>query len=130
MACLCLTAEKPLSGLGFAVDYWPIVNLLLRNPPTSKKGAGHYKNRLAVEFIKAEIRAGLALTSVASNMVFYDAGYKRRAIAGAREAYFTARKLAEGNREIVTIVTEDALWIPKNLYKLDLALDRLANQEG
>jgi hypothetical protein len=106
---------------------WSIVNLLLGKPPMSKKGAGHYKNRLAVEFIKAEIRAGLAMISVASNMVFYDAGCKRRAIASAREAYFTARELAVGNRELVT---EDAVWIAKNLYKLELALNRLGNQEG
>jgi hypothetical protein len=60
-------------------------------------------------------------------LVFYDAGCKRRAIASAREAYFTARELAVGNRELVT---EDAVWIAKNLYKLELALNRLGNQEG
>jgi len=93
----------------------------------TKKRAGYYKNRLTVEFIKAEIRAGLALASFASNMVFYDVFYKRRAIASAREAYFSARKLAVGNRELVT---EDAIWIAKNLYRLELALNRLENQEG
>jgi hypothetical protein len=30
----------------------------------SKKGTGYYKNRLAVEFIKAEIRAGLAMIAL------------------------------------------------------------------
>jgi hypothetical protein len=84
------------------------------------------KNRVMVEFIKAEIRTGIMLVNLASAIMFCDAGHHSKFIADAREAYFTARKLAVGNRELAT---EDALWIAKNLYNLELALKRLGNQE-
>jgi hypothetical protein len=88
------------------------------------------KNRVMVEFIKAEIRTGIMLANLAAAIMFCDAGHRSTFIADARQAFFTARKLAVANLEIGTIVTEDALWIAKNLYNLELAINRLGNQEG
>jgi hypothetical protein len=80
-----------------------------------------------VEFIKAEIRTGIMLANLDSAIRFCDAGHQSTFIADAREAYFTARKLALQNRELVT---DDAIWIARNLCSLKMALEGLGLQEG
>ena len=85
------------------------------------------KNRVMVEFIKAEIRTGIMLSNLAAAIMFCDSGHRSTFIADAREAYFTARKLA---LQIRGLVTDDAIWIARNLCSLKMALERLELQEG
>jgi hypothetical protein len=87
-----------------------------------KKNQPLFKNRLISEFIKADIRAGLALVGIADDHKFKDVHLQRRALSEAKTAYLTARELASESNDLST---DEIKWITENLYKLKKALQRL-----
>ena len=81
-----------------------------------------FRNRVAVEIAKSDIRAGLALAKFASEVPSSLPFSRCRAVSDAHHAFMVA---AKSTKKLASISVIDALWIARYLSKLHYVLARL-----